>query len=165
LTKYVDEYYKQGVTWNNKDGIDAGEAMRHLDAPPTAAGVSSAPLGLTGPSPPPPPPPAPSFESLLQPRQEKSKGGDMGAVFADLQKGETVTSGLKKVDKSQMTHKNPSLRASSVVPTRSDSMNSNSSRGKSPAPGLKPKPEGLRNKKPPRKVLDGNKWIIVGCII
>jgi len=27
-----------------------------------------------------------------------------------------VTKGLKKVDKSEMTHKNPELRASSVVP-------------------------------------------------
>jgi adenylyl cyclase-associated protein len=83
----------------------------------------------------------------------------MGAVFADLQKGENVTSGLKKVDPSQMTHKNPSLRATSVVPERSDS--SSSTRGHSPAPpGKKPKPESLRTKKPPKKELDGNKWIV-----
>ena len=30
--------------------------------------------------------------------------------------GADVTKGLKKVDKDQMTHKNPSLRASGVVP-------------------------------------------------
>jgi len=34
----------------------------------------------------------------------------MGAVFGEINKG-AVTSGLKKVDKSQMTHKNPELRA------------------------------------------------------
>jgi len=39
----------------------------------------------------------------------------MSSVFAELNKGEAITAGLKKVDKSQMTHKNPSLRASSVV--------------------------------------------------
>jgi len=48
------------------------------------------------------------------------------------------------------------------VPTRSDSASSVSSvnRGKSPAPGKKPKPESMRTKKPPVHKLDGNKWII-----
>lgn len=84
----------------------------------------------------------------------------MNAVFSDLNKGENVTKGLKKVDPSQMTHKNPTLRANAPVPTRSDS--SGSLRSKSPAPpGRKPpKPDTLRTKKPPKKELDGNKWII-----
>jgi adenylyl cyclase-associated protein len=82
----------------------------------------------------------------------------MNAVFDDLNKGSDVTKGLKKVDTSQMTHKNPSLRANAPVPTRSDS--NGSLRGKSPAPGKKPKPESMRTKKPPRKELDGNRWII-----
>ena len=34
----------------------------------------------------------------------------MGAVFGDISKGADVTKGLKKVDRSQMTHKNPELR-------------------------------------------------------
>lgn len=85
----------------------------------------------------------------------------MGAVFNELNRGEAVTAGLKKVDPSQMTHKNPSLRANAPVPTRSDSTGS-IGRSKSPAPpGKKPKPESMRTKKPPRKELDGNKWIIV----
>lgn len=84
----------------------------------------------------------------------------MNAVFDALNQGENVTRGLKKVDASQMTHKNPSLRASAPVPTRSDSISS--LRGKSPAPpGKKPKPDSMRTKKPPKKELDGNKWIIV----
>jgi adenylyl cyclase-associated protein len=87
----------------------------------------------------------------------------MGAVFADLNRGEGITSGLKKVDPSQMTHKNPSLRAAAPVPQRSDS-SSSAGRGHSPAPpGKKPKPENLRTKKPPKKELDGNKWIIVSA--
>jgi adenylyl cyclase-associated protein len=32
-----------------------------------------------------------------------------------LNKGEAVTQGLKKVDKSEMTHKNPELRAGGLV--------------------------------------------------
>lgn len=39
----------------------------------------------------------------------------MGSVFAALNQGENVTKGLKKVDKSEMTHKNPELRAGGVV--------------------------------------------------
>jgi adenylyl cyclase-associated protein len=86
----------------------------------------------------------------------------MGAVFDDLNKGESVTKGLKKVDASQMTHKNPSLRAQAPVPSRSDS--NGSLRSKSPAPpGKKPKPESMRTKKPPKKELDGNKWIVVSA--
>jgi adenylyl cyclase-associated protein len=85
------------------------------------------------------------------------KSSDMGAVFSQLNKGEDVTSGLKKVDPSQMTHKNPSLRASAPVPQRSNSSGSS----KSIPPNMKPKPESMRTKKPPRKDLDGNKWIIV----
>jgi adenylyl cyclase-associated protein len=83
----------------------------------------------------------------------------MNAIFDDLNKGSDVTRGLKKVDPTQMTHKNPSLRANAPVPTRSDS--SSSLRSKSPAPpGKKPKPESMRTKKPPRKELDGNRWIV-----
>lgn len=87
----------------------------------------------------------------------------MNAVFAQLNQGDSVTSGLRKVDKSQMTHKNPSLRAGSTVPERSDSQSSLGSpinRGKSPAPGKKPKPESMRAKKPPRKDLEGSKWYV-----
>lgn len=84
----------------------------------------------------------------------EKKAGGLGAVFSELNRGDAVTKGLRKVDKSEMTHKNPSLRASSTVGEAS-------SRGKSPAPGKKPKPESMRIKKPPRKELDGNKWIIV----
>ena len=87
----------------------------------------------------------------------------MGAVFADLSRGEAVTKGLKKVDPSQQTHKNPSLRSGAVVgsePQRSNSLTSQSSggRGKSPLPARKP--DSMRTKKPPRKELDGNKWFI-----
>lgn len=77
-------------------------------------------------------------------------------MFSELNKGEAVTKGLRKVDKSQMTHKNPSLRAGSTVPD-SDA----SGRAKSPAPGKKPKPESMRVKKPSKKELEGNKWTIV----
>lgn len=87
----------------------------------------------------------------------------MTAVFDQLNQGSSVTAGLRKVDKSEMTHKNPTLRAGSTVPERSNSQTSiasSDSRGKSPVPSKKPKPENMRTKKPPRKDLDGNKWIV-----
>lgn len=62
-----------------------------------------------------------------------------------------MTSGLRKVDASQMTHKNPELRTTSVVPDKK-------------APPIKAKPGSLSQapKKPARTELeDGNKWIIV----
>jgi adenylyl cyclase-associated protein len=85
----------------------------------------------------------------------------MGAVFDELNRGADVTKGLKKVDTSQMTHKNPSLRANAMVPARSDS--NGSLRGKSPAPPRKP--DGMRTKKPPKMELDGSKWIIVSVSV
>ncbi|KAL8945538.1 MAG: hypothetical protein Q9222_007921 [Ikaeria aurantiellina] len=93
---------------------------------------------------------------------------DMNAVFSEISRGESVTSKLRKVSPSSQTHKNPSLRAggSAVPPSsattlnRSDSQTSVSSRngGRSPVPGRKP--EILRTRKPPKKELEGNKWLI-----
>lgn len=88
---------------------------------------------------------------------------DMSGVFEQLSRGESVTAGLRKVDPSSQTHKNPSLRAGATVPTRSESQSSatsNAGPGKSSVSGTKSKPESMRTKKPPRKELDGNKWII-----
>ncbi|KAF8188369.1 cyclase-associated protein [Pholiota molesta] len=74
--------------------------------------------------------------------------------FRAAQPGEEVTKGLRKVDKSEMTHKNPALRASSVVPAPATT----SPVGKKP---LKPsKPSALAGKKPSKFVLEGNKWLI-----
>ena len=161
LVSYIKEYYPSGVTWNNKDGIDAQEALRQVEAGEVASRAIS-----PGPPGPPPPPPLPKFDAPPPPppmpgsgAAPKAGGADMGAVFEQLSKGSDVTAGLRKVDPSQQTHKNPSLRTQAAVPpTRSDSLNSAPSRGKSPLPGKKP--ESMRTKKPPRKTLEGNKWLV-----
>lgn len=76
----------------------------------------------------------------------------MNSVFQALNQGSSVTSKLKKVDQSSMTHKNPSLRASSMVPeTRK--------------PATLTKPAALtrklsEKKLTPRTQLDGTKWLI-----
>ncbi|KAL1955570.1 hypothetical protein VTO42DRAFT_8449 [Malbranchea cinnamomea] len=155
MISYVKEYYPRGFTWN-PDGIDALEALKQIKgqseedaktiSPPSVPNTSGG-----APPPPPPPPPAPAPAA-------KSSAPDMSAVFEQLNQGSAITSNLRKVDQSQMTHKNPNLRASSLVPEHAGSQSSG--RGKSPAPSRKPKPENLRAKKLPRKRLDGNKWFV-----
>ncbi|KAG9244204.1 adenylyl cyclase-associated protein-like protein [Calycina marina] len=159
LSEFVKDTFQQGIPWNPK-GVAIEEAMKLVGS----SGLSSAPAAGGAPPPPPPPGPPPSplrFDSTPEPAPAANAGG-LGAVFSELNKGEAVTKGLKKVSADQMTHKNPSLRAGATVPTRSDSTSSVSSisRNKSPAPGKKPKPESMRTKKPPVKTLDGNKWYI-----
>jgi adenylyl cyclase-associated protein len=161
LISYIKEHYIKGLQWNTQ-GMDAADALRQVQSSPngTAPGFGSAapppsPMPAGGIPPPPGPPPPPSLGG-----PPKATAPDMGAVFEQLNQGEAVTKGLKKVDPSQQTHKNPSLRTQAPVPARSNSRTS--LRGKSPTPpGKKPKPESMRAKKPPRRELDGNKWIIV----
>lgn len=152
LEKYVKNQHPMGVTWNAK-GIDAGEAL--AASKQTASTVSG--FGSGAPPPPPPPGPPPIL-SLDGPPTPAPSGGDINSVFNELNRGSAVTAGLKKVDKSQMTHKNPELRASSTVPARRDS--SGSLRAKSPAPPTRAKPASLTKKKPAKLELEGNKWIV-----
>jgi adenylyl cyclase-associated protein len=83
-----------------------------------------------------------------------SENSSMGAVFSQINQGEGITSALKHVDKSQMTHKNPALR------------------DKKTSPHLPPKPDSLKknpsgssvttvNKPVGKKTLEGIKWVIV----
>ncbi|KAI3322191.1 adenylyl cyclase-associated protein [Xylariaceae sp. AK1471] len=155
LTEYVKQYYPNGIPWNGK-GQPAADVAETLSSSRSAAAPPPAPPAAGGAPPPPPPPPGPP--PVLQIKEEapsKQADSGLGAVFGEINKGSDVTKGLRKVDKSQMTHKNPSLRASSTVSEPDSSV-----RGKSPAPGKKPKPESMRVKKPPKKELDGNKWTI-----
>lgn len=164
LAEYVKETFPQGIPWNPK-GVAAEEAIKSVEQnqPPPPAPHPKAAAGGPPPPPPPPGPPPPPMRFDDAPAAAPVAAGGIDAVFNELNKGEAVTKGLRKVNADQMTHKNPSLRAGAIVPTRSDSASSVSSisRGKSPAPGKKPKPESMRTKKPPVKKLDGNKWIIV----
>ena len=162
LAEYVKEHFPTGLTWNTKDGVDAIEAMKEIQS---GTATPKASMAAGGP-PPPPPPPLPKFDDDGPPRPlppppasgAAPQGGGIDAVFEQLNKGSAVTAGLRRVDKSEMTHKNPSLRAGATVLQRSESQTSVSGRGKSPVPGKKP--ESLKAKKPGRKELDGNKWIV-----
>ena len=177
LLAYIKKHYPSGLTWHNNGQADALAVYRDIGTAST--NKASAPVVQTGtfggaPPPPPPPPPLPNFDNVPSaPSGSQGSGSDMGAVFQQLNRGEGVTAGLKKVDKSQMTHKNPSLRASSTVPERGDSRN------RSPGPQIKPKPPSMRQnstnsgsasttpnitaskpRRDPKKELDGNKWLV-----
>lgn len=149
LKSYVQENHPKGLAWNIH-GVPAAQALRDLkssnESTPTAV-AGGAPL------PPPPPPPPPPVLDVPPPPAGGSQPSDMSGVFADLNRGEAVTAGLKKVDKSQMTHKNPSLRAAAA-----ETPSTSSTRGKSPTPNRKP--EALKTKKPCRCELDGTKWLV-----
>lgn len=159
LGDYIKQHHPQGVAWNPR-GEPAEEVAKSLDSskdtqrPAAIAGPSA---GGAPPPPPPPPPPGPAPVLDIGSDSAKASGGapagGFGAVFSELNRGEDVTKGLRKVDRSEMTHKNPSLRAGSTV--------SDGARAKSPVPGKKPKPESMRAKKPARKVLEANKWTVV----
>ncbi|ORY22976.1 adenylyl cyclase-associated protein [Naematelia encephala] len=126
LQKYVKQWHTTGVTWNPK-GSPA----------PTSVSASSAT--------PPPPPPPPQANTSSAP----APASGQAALMAELNRGGAITSGLKKVDKSQMTHKNPELRTTSVVPDK-----------KTPPP-VKAKPQSITQAKPAKLELeDGSKWIV-----
>lgn len=163
LGDYIKQHHASGVTWNPR-GEPADEVAKSLDSskPAQQPPATSAPSTGGAPPPPPPPPPpgpAPILDIQVQPAgpSPAAPAGGFGAVFSELNRGEDVTKGLRKVDRSEMTHKNPSLRAGSTV--------SDAPRSKSPVPGKKPKPESMRVKKPSRKVLEANKWTIVSRLV
>ncbi|KAI0792862.1 adenylate cyclase associated N terminal-domain-containing protein [Abortiporus biennis] len=145
LRKYIMDNHTTGLVWNPK-GVSVDQ-YKVPGAAPAAAPAGGAP-------PPPPPPPPPPVLPPAAPAAAPAAGG-IGAVFADLNRGEEVTKGLRKVDKSEMTHKNPALRAGGTVPSSSTSH---------PAPPKKPvkptKPHALAGKKPAKLALEGNKWMV-----
>ena len=82
----------------------------------SASPAAPAPAAGGAPPPPPPPPPPPVAPPAPAATSAAPAAG-AAAVFAELNRGEEVTKGLRKVDKSEMTHKNPALRAGSTVPS------------------------------------------------
>lgn len=161
LEAYVKKHHTTGPAWNAQ-GVPVEEAVasvaKSAPAPAPAAAPAAAapppppaPPGGAGapPPPPPPPPPADLFADINTSAPADNSGG-MSAVFEQLNQGSSVTSGLKKVDKSQMTHKNPELRNQPPA---------TSGQKKSPAPPKKPASLAAK-KRPAKKELQDSKWII-----
>ncbi|KAJ8327584.1 suppressor of rasval19 [Batrachochytrium dendrobatidis] len=137
LGAYVKQWHTTGLAWNPRGG----------DAKSAAVPASSAAAA-------PPPPPMPTSAQLeaFAPKESKvASSGATSSLFSAINKG-NVTAGLRKVDKAEMTHKNPELRATSVVKasdthaTRSATFSGVSSTG--PIRG------------PAKLALEGKKWIV-----
>ncbi|KAJ3105212.1 F-actin-capping protein subunit alpha [Phlyctochytrium planicorne] len=77
-----------------------------------------------------------------------SSGPSASGLLSALNK-DGLTSALRKVDKSEMTHKNPELRATSVVPAV-----------EKPAPAATRSFGSAAPKAQPKKALEGNKWSV-----
>jgi len=134
LQAYIKKNHTTGLTWNPR----GGEA--------SSASVSSSNNNSGGPPGPPPPPPIMTAEEVNRGSRPTEKAPDMTGVLASLNKGEGVTSGLKKVT-NDMKSKNRTDK-SSVVPATSAKETSNSNSKKDVAT------------KPAKFALEGNKWVV-----
>ncbi|CAO3653131.1 unnamed protein product [Cunninghamella echinulata] len=163
LAVYVKEVYPTGLTWNPKgdnaevhigkklSSTATTEAPSSSTATPSSTNEANTSNQKTGGAPPPPPPPPPPPVMTFD-NEPESKPTGAAAVFAEINRGEGVTAGLRKVDKSQMTHKNPSLRTSSSTSTLGS--------GKKQAPPTPSKPNKYVLKKPAKTTLEANKWVV-----
>ncbi|KAL3955239.1 hypothetical protein ACCO45_010802 [Purpureocillium lilacinum] len=111
LAEYVKQFYPSGITWN-PHGQPAEAVAKALSG--TSLSRSRDALEVPHPPPPPPPGPPPVLDIKTETPPGTASPSGLGAVFSELNKGAAVTKGLRKVDKSEMTHKNPSLRAGSA---------------------------------------------------
>ncbi|VDL59653.1 unnamed protein product [Hymenolepis diminuta] len=88
LKAYISANYPGGLTWGS-----GGSAPVAPPPPPGGA--------------PPPPPPCPE--------SSEPAGPDTKALFAEINRGDALMKGLRKVTGDMKTHKNPELRAGGVV--------------------------------------------------
>ncbi|XP_029298384.1 adenylyl cyclase-associated protein 1 [Cottoperca gobio] len=141
LQNYIKQHHTTGLTWSKSGPVASASA-----APPCP------PAGGC-PPPPPPVPPTPPMD-LSEPCGGGGGGGgsSRNALFSAINKGSDITCGLKHVSDNQKTHKNPTLRGTTVVRT-----------GPKPfaSPSPSPRPAGSATPTrtlPPVFELDGKKW-------
>ncbi|KAK9868352.1 hypothetical protein WJX84_003625 [Apatococcus fuscideae] len=151
--------FKPGAQPSASTAPSKASAPTALAPPPPAPGAGGGPARAARPGPPAPPPPPPGGPgSLLQkspaaptPAGAAAPAAGMSAVFAALNKGEAVTSGLKKVT-ADMKTKNMANR-NSTVPAR-----------EAPTPIPQSGPASLArssSKAKPRTELEqGRKWVV-----
>ncbi|KAL5111632.1 Adenylyl cyclase-associated protein 1 [Taenia crassiceps] len=121
LKNFTVAHYPAGLTWGS------------------SSGASSVP-----PPPPPPPPRPPVVPS------SDSAGPDTQALFAEINRGDMLTRGLRKVTEDMKTHKNPELRAAAPLAAK-----------KVAAPTIPTRPDQRKAVQPQSKLeLVGNKWVV-----
>eukprot|EP00834_Sanchytrium_tribonematis_P000645 NODE_12_length_54577_cov_0.384100.p10 type:complete len:418 gc:universal NODE_12_length_54577_cov_0.384100:14992-16245(+) len=136
LAQFVKQWHTTGLVWKGSKEMGAKDMEELKSHAPSASQSSSQPKSTnvqpaaTAPT----PTVAPSTTGL----------------FSELNKGGAITSGLKKVEKSQMTHKNPELRASGVVKSKEETGQ----------PTSAPQVSAKAAVKPPVFELQGSKWVV-----
>jgi adenylyl cyclase-associated protein len=120
LRAYVKAHHAAGPAWNARGG-DAADFKAGAAAP---AGVS----GGAPPPPPPPPPPGGPGSLIRDAAPAKPAGPNMNALFGEINKGENVASGLRKVT-DDMKAKNRTDRSGAVPATAAPAAASAPGRG------------------------------------
>ena len=164
LRAYCAQYHASGPAWN-----PAGGTLKDFKYDPKAAPApAQAPPSAIGKKAPPPPPPVTVAPGALIQRKEASStstttaapsggsGGTMAALFADINKGTSVTTGLRKVTDDMKT-KNQTDRTGTVPATTTKtaaSVSATPAVSKSAAGSTKPSA-------PPRLECEqGRKWVV-----
>eukprot|EP00898_Chlorokybus_atmophyticus_P006762 jgi/Chlat1/7087/Chrsp57S06779 len=113
LRDYLKRWHTTAPAWNaNGKPLEFWQKEGGTAKPSAASGAPS-----PAPPPPPPPPPPPlSLPPMPSSSSDKGQGSSMDFVFAELNKGESVTSGLRKVTDDMKT-KNRSDRSGAVPST------------------------------------------------
>jgi len=110
LQAYVKQFHTTGLVWNKtgEDAISVSKSSSQLKTP----------SGAPPPPPPPGPPPPPCNNENGSNGQVKSGRNEL---LESLNKGNEITSNLKKVTEDQMTHKNPALKSDGIVKAKETS--------------------------------------------
>jgi len=141
LAAFVKQHHTTGLVWNPK----GGDASAFGGAAAAAPAAPAAPAG----GPPPPGPPPPQSADSGAKSSSSSDASDMSGVFAQLNKGEGVTTGLRKVT-ADMKSKNRADRSGKIEEKE--------------APAKAPGRLGVRAaavpNQPPKLELQGNKWVV-----
>ncbi|XP_074600510.1 adenylyl cyclase-associated protein 1 [Brevipalpus obovatus] len=142
MQKYIRQHHTTGLAWNPRGN-------------PVSRGSLANRAGAGGPPAPPPPPPASFFDDISANGADRGGGGGGGdddtrsALLKALNKGTEITKGLKKIDPSMQTHKNPSLRSQGPIPYKAPTSVGNTAIKPVTAPS-----------KPPKFELEGKKWMV-----
>ncbi|XP_062342542.1 adenylyl cyclase-associated protein 2 [Osmerus eperlanus] len=137
LQNYIRHHHTTGLVWSNTGPIATSTLCTPVPGYPCP------------PPPPPPPPPGPPPGSMDETPQPDRMASQHAALFAQLNQGEVITSGLKHISENQKTHKNPGLRSQGGVHP------STTSRNRAPG-GFSGR--GPPQKRPPLLELEGKKW-------
>ncbi|KJH43111.1 DE Adenylate cyclase associated [Dictyocaulus viviparus] len=105
MNMFVRRTHTTGLVWNSAPGC----------SPPLCDRLDTTLVRPTQQCPPPPPPPPPSLFADSAPSTAVSDGkAGRDALFAEINKGQAITAGLKKVTAEMQTHKNPALREQKI---------------------------------------------------